>query len=217
VIHYPRNGSIKLPFSAALFDNAGSPITGQASTTTCTIYCPMNGYRLDSTDNTFKTNPTAPNHTTTAETSSFANIYKHTFDVTNWPRGIYLAHIAATTDGVTRYYQQDFSVGLFVERKLGYSAVYSGSQIVLSLWVDEGGVAQADYVSLNNCRLLDADGEPFAEFGDRATPTNGVFTVIQAVELAVGFNFICDCVATCHGPAGTADYQFPLRVGLARP
>ena len=234
MIHYLRNGSIKLPFNVALFDANGKLRSGESSTTRCEVYCLANGYRLDSGDNTFKEIPDFPDHPTTSlyyapiidldlpeggdppplPSPPFSNVYKHEFDVTNWPRGIYLASFIAAGN---EYYQRDFSVGLMVERKLGYSAVYNGTQFTMSLWVEEDGIAQTDYISLDNCRLLNAAGVELANLGSKTNPVNGVFQISATVGLAHGTNFIFDCVAVCHGPEDTPDYRFPLRVGLVRP
>jgi len=221
MIHFPRHGSIKIPFNVALFDASGQPRLDEEETTVCMICCQANGYFLNRIGNYFEVAPPEPTHLVTAKlTGPFLGVYQCAFDVSSWPRGIYIANFTAENKGGGEYpelYQQEFSVGLMVDRRLGYSAAYNGSLLTMSLWVEENGVAQTDYIALDDCRLLNAAGVQLANLGNKTSPTNGVFQITAAVNLAATTNFIFDCVAVCHGPEDTPNYRFPLRVGLARP
>ena len=201
--------------SVTLYDAAGAARAGEASTTKVQVVCLDNGYMLDS-DGTFKTTPGSPLFATAALPSPYTNLYQHRFNVSAWPRGQYLAMFSAAGGEA---YEQDFTVGLMTDRKIGYSAVYSGTVLTLSVWVEEDGIVQTEYVSLVSCKILNSVGSQITGGGlsDNTSPTAGVFTFVATVALTPNTNYIFDCVAQVAGGTGVTVYQFPLRAGLQRP
>jgi hypothetical protein len=87
------------------------------------------------------------------------------------------------------------------------------------VWVEEAGVAQTDFIALNNCTITDCTGTALTDgaLGNNSSPNNGVFNFQHAVSLAPVSNYIFNCDAIVAGPASQANYSFNLRVGLARP
>jgi hypothetical protein len=208
----------------ALYNASGQPRTGEAASTTISIVCLETGYTMDFSDGTFKNSSTVvqPNGTVTALPAPFANFYERRFIVSEWPRGHYLAKFSAA-GGET--YTEDFTVGLEVDRRLGYSASYDGTVLKLTLWVEENGEIQTDYHALSQCRLLDSNGALIKDLGvwDRAESGNGTFAIVTDVTLAAHSNFIFDCQAIVSMPfvpgfpPPPTSYSFPLRAGLQRP
>ena len=206
-----RNASISLPVDVLLFDGE-TPWSGQAANLTMRVLCLDNGYGLDTADNTFRAAPASPDVSMVAY-EAVAHNYYAVLSPGSWPRGHYRARITHTGGQEFAY---DFSVGLQQDLRLGFSGAYNGTVLTLSAWVEENGVVQTDYTALNSCKILDSAGSQLADLGN-LTPTNGVFKVTPTITLVQSTNYIFACTAVVAGPATVANYQFPLRVGLARP
>ena len=106
-----------------------------------------------------------------------------------------------------------------MKRSLGYSAVYNGTALTLSVWVEEDGVPQTDYTAIQNAQLLNAAGNLVTggDLGNNTSPNNGIFTFTKTLALPAGSNYVFRCTATVPGPDSLNDYQFVLQSGLARP
>lgn len=214
--HLQRNTTIPIPVDIALFSGT-TPQTGQATNLTLEVFCLENGYILDLSDGTFKLSPATPTQGM-APYAAFAYDYAVILSQTiNWPRGRYRAIINNTS--TLQEYTYDFSLGLFVPRELGFSAVYDGTTLSLSVWVEEDGVCQTDYVALNNCKLMDGFGNVLAggDWGNNAITTDGIFSFEKQVSLTPTSNYIFKCDALVAAPATRPNYSFNLRLGIARP
>lgn len=214
--HLQRNSTIPIPIDRELYVGT-TPQTGQAGNLTLQIMCLENGYRLDLSDGTFKASPATPTQGLTPYSAFPADYSAIVAQTSSWPRGRYRGVITNTSTGQT--YTYDFSIGLFIPRNLGFSAVYDGTILTLSVWVEEGGVCQTDYAALNNCKLMDGFGNVIAggDFGNNVTPVDGIFSFQKPVALTPTTNYIFKCDASVAGPATRSNYSFNLRIGIARP
>ena len=215
--HFPRTATISVPVTALVYDGTAPKISDTANTLTSVI-CLDNFYGLDFADNTLKATPgTATSANGVPTLTGFTNAYYKKLVAGAWPRGHYLAKTRNSTLASDYFY--DFSLGLYIERKLGYSAAYTGSILTLSVWVEEQGLAQTDYVSLASVRIYDSAGTVITggTLADNAAPSNGVFRFITTIALSPSTNYLFSCIASVAGPATTSNHQFPLRFGFARP
>lgn len=215
VEHLPRNNTIPIPIDRALFSGV-TPLTGEAANLSLRIICLENGFTLDNTDGQFRLSAATPTRTMAAFTD-YSYDYYAIVAQSSWPRGTYRGIIRHTTTSME--FEFDFTLGVFVPRQLGYTAVYDGTTLNLSVWVEEMGVAQTDFVALNNCAITDSTGHTLTDgnLGNNMSPYDGVFNFQATVALAAVHNFIFKCDAEVTGPSGRSNYSFNLRVGLARP
>lgn len=214
VQHFPRNSSIAIPIDIPLYSGI-TALTGEAANLSLVLVCLDNGYTLDNADGQFRTSPASPSISLVPYTD-YPNDYFTLLTQSNWPRGHYRAkiHHSAGDD-----YNFDFTLGIFVPRSLGYSAVYSGGQLTISAWIEELGVVQNDYTSLSSCMVLDSFGNMLADgnFGTNSSPNNGVFNFSQSVSLqpSNAYSFLCNAVVP--GAPTRGSMTFALQAGLARP
>ena len=215
-ISVPRNATQGIPVVIALHNPDGSALPGQASALSATVTCLDNGLVLDATDNRFRDSPTAPS-IPFAPIAVTPHIYLATLSPAGWPRGNY--HVRTIRSGTNDEFVSAFSLGLNVKRSLGYSAVYNGTALTLSVWVEEDGVPQTDYTAIQNSQLLNAAGNLITggDLGNNTSPNNGIFTFTKTLALPAGSNYVFRCTATVPGPDSLNDYQFVLQSGLARP
>ena len=215
--HFARNSSISIPLSMLLYDGIVGLNAAQASIL-CNVICLDNGYIYDTADGTFKTSPVNPSISVSCYgAGNWLNGYYARLSIGAWVRGHYQCKFRHTPSG--QEFATDFTVGLYMRRALGHSAVYSGTVLTLSAWVEEEGVIQTDYVSLTNCRILDSAGVVIAAgtLADNNTPSGGIFRFAPTVTLTPNTNYIFAATANVAAPATVSAYSFPLRVGLARP
>lgn len=215
VEHLPRNSTVPIPVDRPMF-NGVIPLTGEAANMSLRIFCLENGYTLDNADGQFRTGAAQPTRTMAAY-GDYAYDYYSIVSQSNWPRGTYRGIIHHSTSGLE--FDFDFTLGVFVSRQLGYTAIYDGTNLNLSVWVEEAGVAQTDFLSLSNCTITDCTGTPLTDgvLGTNSSPNDGIFNFQHAVALAPVSNYIFKCDAAVAGPTGLSNYSFNLRVGLARP
>lgn len=215
VQHFPRNSSISLPIDVPLYNNV-TPLTGEAANLALRVICLDNGYTFDNTDGQFRTSPALPTINLTPYTD-YTNNYFTLITQSNWPRAHYRARILHSTSGTE--YDFDFTLGIFTSRGLGYSAVYVGGVLTLSMWIEEEGVVQNDYLSLANCQIMDASGNMLADgnLGTNSSPNGGVFSFENSVSLQPGsaYSFRCDAMVAAAATRG--NMTFTLQAGLARP
>lgn len=216
--HFPRNSTVPVPIDVPLFDGINQ-LTGQAGNLTLRIICLENGYTLDNADGVFRTSPATPTQSLAAWTDypyDYAAVIQP--DLTKWARGHYRAVVRNSANG--REFDYDFTLGMFVPRGLGYSAVYDGSTLNLSVWVEELGVVQTDYIQLSNCKILSSTGTVITggNLGTNNSPSaDGTFHFAAVVALQPVTNYIFTADAVVAAPAGRSNYSYTLRVGLARP
>jgi hypothetical protein len=215
VVHLPRQTSFKLPVDIALFSGS-SQLTGVAADLSMRLICLDNGYTLDQTDGVFRTSPAIPAFTMSPYTD-YPYDYFTVLTEASWPRGNYRALIRNSV--TLAEYTYDFTLGLFVNRSLGYSVIYDGMSLNLSAWVEENGVAQTDYIALNNCNILNSTGTVIAggTLGNNTVSTAGVFNFNPTVTLAATTNYIFTADAVVAGPATISNYTYTIRIGFARP
>jgi hypothetical protein len=213
MLHFSRNPTILLPADVALF-NGLTPRPGEAANIGCSVVSLDTGKLLDFSDGTFKTTPTTPS-STVAAMAGFAYDYIVRLSTSGYPRGHYRALFRQVVTG--EEFSIDFSVGMHVERRLGYAAGYDGTTLTLSLWVEENGEAQTDYTTLKNVTILNASGAAVdnGTLPDNSSPSNGVFGFQKTITLAASSVYIVTCKAVVPGPSG--NYEFSLRFGIARP
>lgn len=228
MIHYPRNASVTIPFSALAFNPAApsTPWAGESSHMTARVMCLDNQYEWDFTNAIFAATPAGATNAVTAPAKTGAsgtawnNVYAAAFDVGTWPRGHYVVQITndgTDSSGNKQVWSQDFSVGMYVSRQLGYSAVYDGTTLTIAAWIEEAGEAQTDYASLTGCTLYNSAGTVIATLSSDTAPVNGVFTLTAAVTLTPSTPYVLEAVATVAGPATTTSRTYRLRTGMARP
>lgn len=210
MLHVARNPTVRLPIDVPMFDGY-APMSGEADNLSVRIMCMDNGYTQD-IDGVFKLNAAAPFKSMTPY-SKYSNIYGLTLSPGSFLRGHYRA-ITTHTSGQVWY--ADFGVGLFVDRKLAYSAVYDGVSIRMSAWVEENGDAQTDFTWIRNVCIKDMSGNIVSVFDDVAG-SDGLFVVQFSAELLANHNYFFECLAEVPGPDTCPPYHFPLRVGMARP
>ncbi len=215
--HFPRNSTVPVPIDVPLFDGINQ-LTGQAGNLSLRVICLENGYTLDNADGVFRTSAASPTQSVSAW-ADYAYDYSLVIqpDLSKWARGHYRATIRHSTSG--REFDFDFTLGLFVPRALGYSAVYDGSNLNLSVWVEELGIVQTDYTQLSNCKILSSTGTVISggNLGTKTASADGTFNFVAAVNLLPVTNYIFTADAVAPAPAGRSNYSFTLRVGLARP
>lgn len=214
VEHYPKNATVKIPIDVVLF-NGTTQQTGEAANITVRYICLDNGQTYDWNDNTFKQTPTTPTQGVTAFTG-YTYDYYHVLNVSAaaWKRGHYRALFRHSSSG--KEYAFDFTLGLCTPKQLGISAVYDGSTLRASLWVEELGEVQSDYISLDNVTIRTSSGATLSVVGNLTVPTNGVFNFSHVVGLDAITQYVIDADATIGGYNG-ANYVFKLRQALVRP
>lgn len=95
---------------------------------------------------------------------------------------------------------------------LGCTAVYDGTTLNLTVWVEKQGQLVAP-TTLKNARLLDASGVAIAgaTWADQSKLAASVYTYTVMVAINSSARVIFDCVVTVDG------VDVPLRCGMARP
>jgi hypothetical protein len=213
MMNVPRNPTVPLPIDVPLYTGL-TPMVGEAANLSCTVMCIDNGYQLDS-DNTFKQNPISPNFAMTPAFAAFQNVYRTVFQPYGWPRGHYRA-LSHHTSGLD--FAREFSIGIDVVRRLGFSMIYSATNnFRMSVWVEENGDVQSDYTSLTGISIMDMGGNTVATMDDNDSPLNAVFSFDEIVTLTANTHYMLTCTANSPGPAGFSTYSFPLMIGIARP
>jgi hypothetical protein len=215
VQHFPRNSTVPIPIDVPLYSGT-VPLSGEAANLSLVLICLENGYTLDHTDNVFRTGAVLPGQSLVAFTD-YSNDYSALIVPSGWARGHYRGHVHHSISG--QDFNFDFTIGLFVERRLGLSAAYINGYLTISMWVEEGGVIQTDYTSLQNAVIMNSAGVPLVDgvMGNNSSPTSGIFQFIQAVNLAASTSYIVRCDAHAPAPATISPYVFTLANGLARP
>lgn len=211
MIHHARNPTMPLPIDVMMFDGF-DPVPGQAPNMLTKVMCLDNGYTLDA-DGVFRQQPSMP-YLTMSAFSQYSHIYRCTLQPHTWPRGHYRALVRHNTG---QEWATEFTVGLYVDRRLNYSAVYDGEALSLSVWVEDNGDVQTDFQALTEVKILNANGTTIATLPNALSPNEGIFHVTGTIPLAAGQNFIFDCKAVAPGPDGLNPFTFSLRIGFARP
>jgi hypothetical protein len=229
MIHFPRNVSVTIPFPVLAFNPSApsSPWSGEAAHTTTRVMCLDNSYEYDFTNALFAATPAGSSTGSVAcptKTGGSGNAWNNTYieslDVGTWPRGHYVVQIindGTDASGNQQVWSQDFSVGVYLQRGLGYSAVYDGATLTVAAWVEENGETQTDYLSMTGAKIYNADGSILATLTDNTTPVNGIFTFEATVGLTAQTAYVLEVIAAVAGPATLGNWQFKLRTGIARP
>jgi hypothetical protein len=210
MIHWPKLPTLTVPIDITLYDVV-TPRTGEASHISVKFLCLDNGLLYDFAVGNFSASPGTP----TTGVTAVSNRYYVMQDVGPWPRGNYRAIFVHNTSG--EVWNCEFTVGMKADRRLGYSAVYNGTALTLTVWVEEDGVAASDFSTLDSPQLLDSNGVNYVSGWTTNGPTNGVFYFQQTVDLPQTTNYVFCCTAVVPGPSGTPNYEYPLKVGIARP
>lgn len=213
MLHLSRNPSITVPVDVSMYDGF-TPLSGEEDNLSGKVMCMDNGYTLD-IDGVFKDNPAAP-YFSMVPYSRYSNVYQKTLEPSSWPRGHYRAWVFHTTGQAWAY---DFTLGLHVEHRVAYAAVYTGTALQMTLWMEELGVAADDVVGFKDVKVTDMAGNVLLDvpFLPPLIGSPGVFTLNADVLLAANQNYTLSATARVGAPATKNEYLFPLKIGLARP
>jgi hypothetical protein len=212
MVHIPKNSMMPLIVDAAVYDGLVRLEDEEANLYT-NIFCLENGYVLDSGTMQFTATPVSPNFPVT-QWESFKHMYYTRLQTNTWRRGQYRGLIRHTSG---QEYALDFSIGLFTNRKLAHSMAYTGTNLKVSLWIEENGELQLDYVQLKDITIVDMSGTLIGTLPDNSSPSNGIFSWDQAITLTANRHFILKATAVVPGPVGMANYSFPVALGVVRP
>jgi len=229
MIHFPRNASVTIPFPVLAFNPASpsSPWSGESAHMTTRVMCLDNSYEFDFTNSVFAATPSgASTGSVTCPTktggsgNAWNNAYVESLNVGVWPRGHYVVQIiddGTDSSGNQQVWSQDFSVGMYLQRSLGYSAVYDGATLTVAAWVEENGEVQTDYLSMTAATIYNSDGSILTTLTNNTTPVNGIFNFEATVGLTAQTAYVLEALAAVAGPATGSNWQFKLRTGMARP
>ena len=215
MLHLPFNTSLIVPIEVALYDGFEQR-AGAAGDLTAQVTCLESAERYDVSDGQFRADPDTPDLSLVARSSPHTHIYFNNLPIsTNFKRGNYRVLIRDTATGEEFF--QEFSLGIAVNRTLGVTAVYDGTDLTLGLWVEEDGEIKTDYSAISSCKLVDHAGADVASGGlTLSGPTNGIFSVTKTIALASGSALLVAGIATCPKP-GSGNFTFPVRSALIRP
>jgi len=214
-MHLPFNTSMILPIEVALYEGM-TPLTGSAGDLTAQVTCLESAERYDTADGQFRASPASPGLALAARGAPHAHVYFNNLAITtNFKRGNYRVWIK--NNDTDEEFFQNFTIGLHVNRTLGVTAVYDGTDLTIGVWVEENGEIQTDYTGISSCKLVDNQGADVASGSITLSgPTNGVFYATKTIELDSGSALLIAGVAACPKP-GSGSFSFALRSALIRP
>lgn len=225
MIHIPKAGATGVPVEVTLYDATGSPMTGQASYLSMSLFSMDADARYDFATGELQADPAALEAPMIGMTALLHRPHCYRVAEPNLgataPRGHYKAVVTHLHDGKQDEYDVDFSLGLYSRFTLGFSAVYTpgtgaGAGLKLTLWPEEDGKIATDIVELRNVQVRDKGGSVLSG-GNVGTVAvaEGLANVQAPVALAANAQYVVAAdimLPTSAGPRAAKAW-----VGIARP